>query len=359
MAQIFRIDNPLLGRGLSLMQRLCYTAATLHFFFGLPRLVFLLAPVAYPLFGLHVFSALPLAALAFFFPHVAQSTLASSRLRGRWRHSFWSEVYETCLAIYIVIPTTVALLAPRRAKFNVTAKGGTIERTFFEWRIAAPYLLLSALNLAGFAVGGARLWAGEGELDVLVVNLGWSAYNLVILAATIAAAWEQRQRRQSPRVALELPATVRLQGGRTAGCRTVDLSLSGCRLALPESWQPGPEASLAPGEPLHVSLSCAAGETPLPAELVGVRDGTLRVRFSQLSVEEHSALARALFSRADAWIGWRDPEVVDRPLASLATILGHGVGGLGRMLRAGFGGRAAEPAPLPASPPAGPRRLER
>ena len=40
MAQIFRTDNPLLGKGLNLGQRLCYLNAMLHFFYGLPRLVF-------------------------------------------------------------------------------------------------------------------------------------------------------------------------------------------------------------------------------------------------------------------------------------------------------------------------------
>ncbi|MCJ9714024.1 glycosyltransferase, partial [Bordetella hinzii] len=47
MAQIIRINNPLLGKGLKLGQRLCYLSAMLHFFFGLPRVVFLTAPLAY------------------------------------------------------------------------------------------------------------------------------------------------------------------------------------------------------------------------------------------------------------------------------------------------------------------------
>jgi cellulose synthase (UDP-forming) len=44
MIQIFRVDNPLFGPGLSLAQRLCYLNAMLHFFFPLPRIVFLTSP---------------------------------------------------------------------------------------------------------------------------------------------------------------------------------------------------------------------------------------------------------------------------------------------------------------------------
>ena len=36
MAQIFRTDNPLLGPGLTIFQRLCYANAMLHFLAGLP-----------------------------------------------------------------------------------------------------------------------------------------------------------------------------------------------------------------------------------------------------------------------------------------------------------------------------------
>ena len=52
MTQIFRVDNPLLGRGLSLAQRLCYINAMLHFLYGLPRLIYLTAPLAYLLSAL-------------------------------------------------------------------------------------------------------------------------------------------------------------------------------------------------------------------------------------------------------------------------------------------------------------------
>ena len=47
MVQIFRVDNPLLGRGLKLQQRLCYLSAMLYFYSPLPRIVFLTALLAF------------------------------------------------------------------------------------------------------------------------------------------------------------------------------------------------------------------------------------------------------------------------------------------------------------------------
>ena len=339
MAQIFRLDNPLLGRGLSLMQRLNYLASTAHFFYGIPRLIFLAAPVAYPVFGLHIFNATPVMAVAFGLPHLIHAIFVNSRQSGGYRHSFWSEVYETCLAFYIAIPTTVALIAPRKGSFNVTSKGGKVDSAHFEARIAGPYLVLSALNVAGFAVGGWRLWTGTGELDVLLINLAWCSYNLIILAATTAAAWEQRQVRESPRVAVKLPAMVQFPEGRTVQGETVDLARKGARLKV------SPQFDVAPGERLTLSIFGPGDEQPLPVEVVDCRNGTLRLRFCPLSIEEESGLVQAIFSRANAWVDWGAGRPSDHPLAAFAGILGRGLGNARQMLAA----RPPKPREMPAT----------
>src|SRR5579862_5736401 len=114
MAQIFRLDNPLFGSGLSALQRLCYSNAMLHFFSGVPRLVFLTAPLAYLYFQFHIINAAAATIALYATPHLVQSSLANSHIQGRFRHSFWNEAYEAVLSWYIALPTTVALLAPHR-----------------------------------------------------------------------------------------------------------------------------------------------------------------------------------------------------------------------------------------------------
>jgi cellulose synthase (UDP-forming) len=337
MAQMFRLDNPLLGRGLRPSQRFSYLAAMLHFFSGIPRLVFLLVPMAYLLFGRHVFNALPLAAVAYGLPHLFHSTATSSRLHGRFRHSLWSEVYETALASYIAVPTTIALVAPRAGRFNVTAKGGRIERAFFDARIALPYLLLAAANLAAIAAGGLRLWTGAGEVDALAINLAWAFHNVVVLAATMAAACERVQRRASPRVTARLAGMLRLGDGRTLRCETRDLALGGGRVEL------AADTALERGERVWLSVFSFDDEHPLPADVVAREGRAVRLRFASLTLEEEGHLVRVLFSRADAWLGWADALERDHPLVTLARIARHAAAGVGRLLL--VAARPAAPAP--------------
>ncbi|MGI4744428.1 MAG: UDP-forming cellulose synthase catalytic subunit, partial [Janthinobacterium lividum] len=110
MLQIMRIDNPLLGSGLSVGQRLCYLAAMMHFMFAVPRLVFLVAPLAFLFMDQNIIAASPLAITAYALPHMFHSIATGSRLQRNWRHSFWSEIYETVLALFLVRVTIVTLL---------------------------------------------------------------------------------------------------------------------------------------------------------------------------------------------------------------------------------------------------------
>ncbi len=344
MAQIFRVDNPLFGRGLKPMQRISYLAAMLHFFSGIPRLIFLLAPLAYLFFGRHIFNALPLAAVAYGLPHLIHSTACNARIHGRFRHSFWSDVYETCLAYYTAIPTTVALFAPRAGTFNVTAKGGRIDRSFFDARIARPYLVLILVNCAAIAAGFWKLRAGRGDLDSLAINVTWAFYNLMLLGACVAAACERPQVRVGNRVPLRLPAMVRLSDGRTLRGETVDLGMAGAGIQLAKGFQ------LSERERIWVSLFSFGEEQPLPAEVIDQEGGAVRVRFVALNLAQETQLVQALFSRADAWIGWTDGHRRDKPLRTLSSIARHGFAGMGRALSLSLRrSRPLAPNPRPAA----------
>ena len=132
MVQIMRTDNPLFARGLSPAQRLCYFNAMTHFLYALPRLIFLTAPLIYLIFGHVNIPGYWAAILAYAFPHLVLSNIANSRIQGQHRHSFWNEIYETVLAPYIFLPTMLALINPKLGKFHVTAKGGVVNRRFFD-----------------------------------------------------------------------------------------------------------------------------------------------------------------------------------------------------------------------------------
>ena len=328
MAQICRVDNPLFGPGLKLGQRLCYFNAMLHFFYGLPRLVFLTAPLAYLFFSAHVFQATAAMITAYALPHLMHASITNSRIQGRFRYSFWNEVYESVLAWYIMRPVLVAFVNPKLGKFNVTAKGGVIEQSYFDWSIARPYLILLLLNLLGFAVGIWRMVAVGPSSEVfttLVINMVWTAYNIILTSASLAVASETRQVRSTPRVTAALPAALRFADGKTLVCETDDFSQSGVGLRVPN------ELQLETGSEVHVSLFRSDEEGTFPAQVTFSGGGRLGLRFEGLSLQQQADIARLTFGRADAWIDFWGNRQHDKPLTSLKSVMVIGVRGLGQV----------------------------
>lgn len=335
MAQIFRIDNPLLGRGLSLMQRLCYANAMLHFFYGLPRLVFLTAPLAYLFFDVHIIQA-PVEVIAIYLlPHLVLPQIANAHIQGVHRHAFWAEVYEAVLAWYVTLPTTVALFSPRHGKFNVTAKGGLVERTHFDWAISRPYFVLVLLNALAFTAGLMLLVVrGSSEPGTVAINAAWTVYNMLLLGAAIGVARETRQVRNAHRVEGGLDVRLAWPDGGMIACRTRDYSFTGLGVRLPAMVVE--QLAICQGERLTVLLRedrDAEGrlgqEHCFAAEVSSLREDGLGLALLPRNLDEQAALIRCTFTRADAWSAW-NTEVADAPqraLAGLGEVAAHGLRG--------------------------------
>ena len=327
MAQIFRLDNPFFGKGLSWAQRICYGNSMVHFFNGGPRLIFLTAPLAFLIFHAYVIYAPALMVLLFVLPHMAHASITNSRIQGKFRHSFWAEVYETVLAWYIVRPTAAALINPHKGKFNVTAKGGLVEERYFDWDISRSYIVMVGLNLIGITAGIARLiWGPADEISTTWLNLTWTLYNLLILGAAISVALEATQQRRSHRVAITMPALVHLPNGKIIQATTVDFSDGGSSLTLREPLQ------LAHDEAVSISLWRGNDEHCFAALVATCNDDNLRVRWDQHSLEQQKLLVQCTFARADTWVSWSDGRPTDRPLAGLVEVLLVGLLGYRRMI---------------------------
>jgi cellulose synthase (UDP-forming) len=345
MVQILRIDNPLFARGLTLAQRLCYFNAMAHFLYALPRLIFLTAPLIYLIFHQVNIPGYWAAILAYALPHLVLSNLTNSRIQGQHRHSFWNEIYETLLAPYILLPTMLALINPRFGSFHVTAKGGVVNRKFFDARIAQPLILMIAMNLFGVLCAVPRLiqfpgadsvlplnilanMYDPGHVGTIVMNLVWVCFNLIILSVATSVAWETRQRRQSVRVAMSIPADVRLANGTIVHGVTTDVSSGGLMIRIERDF------IASAGDSVKLTLPVLDGNATLPATLIAVSGNIVRAQFDPLTMGEEEALTMVLYSRADTWLGWGETREPDRPLTSFARILKLALSGFEKALSA-------------------------
>lgn len=316
MSQILRLDNPLLGRGLQPMQRLCYLSAMLHFQFGLPRVIFLLAPLAYLLLGANVIASSAAMILVYAFPHLFHSVYLNSRINGRVRYSFWAEIYETVLAFSLIRPTLLTLISPKRGSFNVTDKGGILPEGLFDAKAVLPHLISIVLLFVGLFSGVIRLvWNDYFEIErgVMLLNIFWAGFSLIALFAAVAVARETRQRRSSVRVPVKIPVALIYPDGERSEAMTRNLSMGGAMVDIPLEQR-------RVGQPVQIELIGDGFRLRLDVEQRGANQRMLRFSFLSMGVDQRRLLVRTVMGRADAWLS-EHQVAPDRPMRSLWDVI--------------------------------------
>lgn len=315
MTQIFRLDNPLFGRGLTFQQRLCYLSAMLYYQFAIPRIIFLTAPLAYLLFNLNIIYSSASLVFAYALPHLFLSIYLNSRLNGRYRYSFWGEIYDLVLAFHIVLPTVVTMLFPKRGKFNVTDKGGLLNVGYFDFSVVRPHLVIAFLLIVAVVWGIVRAFAYDHfavDPKVIALNVGWGLYSLIFLLAAIAVARETRQTRKTIRIDVKIPALIHYASGISSRSETADLSMGGCRVAVPDSRHLTDEIE-------EIELLLQSGAISIPVKTIAADDAYVRLMFEDIPLSRRRELVRVVLSRADAWI--QPPRPQDNPFRSMLTIM--------------------------------------
>jgi len=318
MTQIFMLDNPLFKPGLTWAQRLNYLNAIQHFQFGIPRLVYLISPSLFLLFGIHPLRANPWEVIAYAMPHVFLSLIGGLAVARSVRHAFWAEVYETSLAPYTALVTALAFVAPRQGKFNVTVKGAALERAAYDLRHALPNLVVLALCVAGLVVTPARWGEFPLERGTLLVTSLWNLYNVAILGAAVMVALERPQRRKTWRVRRE--HRVRVMAADRQDLipivgETTDMSEGGIRLVCGDF--PADEKRVIVD--IQSEFSHAEG---IPGRVVARFDREdhveLRVEFRDLDPAQERSVIELMFTDPDAWT---HRPITQHPLQSLLTVI--------------------------------------
>jgi cellulose synthase (UDP-forming) len=327
MAQIFRLDNPLLGKGLNLAQRLCYLNAMLHFLSGIPRIIFLTAPLALIYFNAYIIYAPFIAIFIYVVPTLIQVKTTNSRIQGKYRYSFWGEVYESVLAWYILKPTTVALLNPNKGKFNVTEKGGLNEKEHYDWGISKPYVILLMVNLLGILVGILRLGFGDPtQIGILLISMAWASYNITILGAAVAVAAEARQVRHSHRIKAHFPAGIRMANGHTLKVTITDYSDNGVGIETPHT------NLCQVNDKIELLMSRGNKQFSFTTYVCNTRGKQIGLTLKDLSLAKQQAFIQCTFARADAWLSWQSNFRHDRPSYSFKVVLKTSLRGFNNLL---------------------------
>ncbi|EIJ76092.1 MAG: glycosyltransferase, partial [Leptospirillum sp. Group II 'C75'] len=303
MIQIFRIDNPLFKKGLSFPQKLCYMNAIFYWFFSIPRLFFLVAPLLYIYFRIYSVHAGLEDMLLYLLPYLLVAQGSSLFFYRSRRSLLWSIVYEIPLSFYLIFPAFTALLFPKKGTFHVTPKGTRTDSDRLDFPVARPAILLFALNVGGLVLGVQQFLSRPGGHSMLLMNLFWTGFNTLLIGMSLGAMIERRQVRRHPRISVS--SAVAFSYEEETVCRVLfgrcrDISLGGVRVQVT-----GGDRSLAsvlndhPGR-LSFFGNHMSASLPVTAIRPKPEEGKLffSARFCDMTREEEGVLVRLVFGLA-------------------------------------------------------------
>ncbi|BAC09347.1 glycosyltransferase family 2 protein [Thermosynechococcus vestitus] len=314
LQMLFLGGNFLTAPNLRLTQRLSHALSIIYWFLSIPRVIFLLAPLAFLLFGIAPLRATVNEILYFYFPYYLGNIMAFSWLTEGRRSAFWSDVYETIIAFPMAITVIRTLISPRGKTFKVTPKGVVDpHRININWPLIRPLMIIAILTIGGLIWRSSPLQETIVNPDSLAVNVVWSIYNLSLLLVCMLVAIDVPQRRH-PRFLRSEPCELIVGGDRYRG-QTVDISEEGVRIRLnrfpPESLgqsvgelhflEPSPFINLRLPVQVRWSRTANLGSKSLVLEI--------GVQFLSLSIAQQRHLINYLYCQPGQWDEVRVPEV--------------------------------------------------
>ncbi|SIQ90295.1 cellulose synthase (UDP-forming) [Rhizobium sp. RU35A] len=228
MMQILRFKAPLLRRGLSLPQRLCYMSSTLFWLFPFTRITFLLAPLAYLFFGLEIFTSSGGEFLAYTSAYMLVNMMLQNYLYGSFRWPWISELYEYIQTVHLLPAVVSVMLNPRKPTFKVTAKDETVSADHVS-ELGRPFFVIFAVLVSAFIVTIYRIYTEPYNADVILVVGGWNLLNIIIAGCALGVVSERRDRASSRRFRVRRRCELGFEG-QWYPASIEDVSVGGMRL---------------------------------------------------------------------------------------------------------------------------------
>jgi cellulose synthase (UDP-forming) len=271
------------GNGLSLFDRIILVETFLHWSATHSyRLLGLIVPIAYLLFGVEAVHADLRDTLLHFLPYVVvQMTLIA--WLSEWRIlPIIADLSHMLAATDIVKSVYRGLTKPKGQKFKVTAKGGDRSKLMLQVPLLTIFMTYLVLTIAGvcwtFVLDPTLSLQESASLPLF-----WSWYNIVVLTLACFVCIEQPRKRKAERV--DASDVVHLNDGRrTHVCRIKNISVGGICLHGPSPAAAGAELQLVLADAILSAIVVRSGAREFALQIAD-------------SFEARSAMIRLVYSR--------------------------------------------------------------
>lgn len=148
--QILKHHKIIRNKGLTIRQKLDYLSAISYWFYGVRRILYLIIPLLFSLFGVVLLNFKPMFIVLFFSQYLMKK-FALDKLEDNRRSSIWNEIYEIILAPIMAKEVLKELFGFGSTKFEVTPKNKIANKmSKTNKKLLLSHLMFFIFSVLGF-----------------------------------------------------------------------------------------------------------------------------------------------------------------------------------------------------------------
>lgn len=217
--QVIRSFKFLFGK-LPFLSKLSYLSCLFYWWTFLRRIIYILSPILYAVFGVMAVKVDMWGILLIWLPSYLIYNRALRMMSGKVRDQKWSNIVDTILSPYMILPILAETFGIRMKKFVVTNKEKTVSRSA-KLIYAVPHIILLAATLLGTYFSIKQMVSDRSLLGLVV--LFWLLMDAYFLIMSVFFLLGRISYRSAERFAAEIPISFYI-GERKVVCKTSDIS---------------------------------------------------------------------------------------------------------------------------------------
>lgn len=214
---------------MSLAAKLSYFSCKLYWWSYLRRLIFMFIPLIFVLFNVPAIVCEPWQMFVFWVPAYVLGELATRAISSDIRNSRWSNIVDTVLCPYLIIPIFMETIGFRKRGFHVTDKTRTVNAKS-DIQYAFPHMALLIMSI--FAILKATWQMVAYKTAGPAIILFWLCYNLNSLIMSIFFMLGRVNKRMSERYKATIPVELKTDKNTVFEGETIDISENGFAILL-------------------------------------------------------------------------------------------------------------------------------
>ena len=213
----------LLNPEFPLRLKISYMACRIYWGSFTRRLVYIFSPLLYTLLGIPVVISDLKGLVCIWLPSYLLYSITLRKMSGNIRNSRWSNVVDTIMFPYLVLPIWAEVLFVKKTEFHVTNKNRTLDKENSAF-MALPYGILLLLSLIGLFIAVQNLVVYNAMGAVIIIY--WLLVNMFSLLMAILFMQGRVNERMSERFEADMPVIMEFENTINKG-HIIDISEGG------------------------------------------------------------------------------------------------------------------------------------